>query len=57
VIGLVSRFVEQKGIDLVAEALDSIVELGAQLVALGTGDKNTKNCSLRKPVSTITWSQ
>jgi len=38
-IGLVSRFVEQKGIDLVAYALDGIVDAGAQLVALGTGDK------------------
>ncbi|HOA64508.1 MAG TPA: glycogen synthase [Coprothermobacter proteolyticus] len=48
VIGLVSRFVEQKGIDLVAEALDSIVELGAQLVALGTGDKKYEELLFKK---------
>ena len=50
VIGLVSRFVEQKGIDLVAEALDSIVELGAQLVALGTGDKKYEELLFKKAV-------
>jgi len=48
VIGLVSRFVEQKGIDLVAEALDSIVELGVQLVALGTGDKKYEELLFKK---------
>lgn len=48
VIGLVSRFVEQKGIDLVAKALDSIVELGAQLVALGTGDKKYEELLFKK---------
>jgi starch synthase len=39
VFGLVSRFVEQKGIDLVAEAMDSIVAMGGEIAALGTGDK------------------
>ena len=48
VIGLVSRLVEQKGIDLVAEALDSIVGLGAQLVALGTGDKKYEELLFKK---------
>jgi starch synthase len=37
-IGVVSRLVEQKGFDLVARILDSIVDQGAQLVVLGTGD-------------------
>ncbi|WP_156802686.1 glycogen synthase [Coprothermobacter platensis] len=45
-IGLVSRFVEQKGIDLVAQALDDIVGLGAQFVALGTGDKQYEEALL-----------
>ena len=38
VIGVVSRLVEQKGFDLVAQIVDQIVDLGAQLVVLGTGD-------------------
>jgi starch synthase len=36
--GVVSRFVEQKGIDLVADIAERLVELPAQLVVLGTGD-------------------
>lgn len=36
-IGLVSRLVEQKGIDLVMSALPAVLEMGAQVVALGTG--------------------
>ncbi len=37
-IGVVSRLVDQKGFDLVARILDAVVEQGAQLVVLGTGD-------------------
>ncbi|MES2959736.1 MAG: glycogen synthase GlgA [Pseudomonadota bacterium] len=35
---VVSRLTEQKGLQLVAEALPAIVERGAQLVVLGSGD-------------------
>jgi starch synthase len=35
---MITRLVAQKGMDLVAEAFDRIVELGAQVVLLGTGD-------------------
>jgi starch synthase len=35
--GIVSRLTDQKGIDLVVEALPYLVEKGAQLVVLGTG--------------------
>ena len=38
VIGLVTRLAEQKGIDLVLDALPSLLEEGAQLVVLGSGD-------------------
>lgn len=39
VLGMISRMVPQKGIDLLFEAIKPIVETGAQLVILGTGDK------------------
>lgn len=38
-IGMVSRLADQKGFDLLREAADSIVALGARLVVLGTGQK------------------
>ncbi len=37
-LAVISRLAEQKGIDLIAEALDAILELDAQLVLLGTGE-------------------
>ena len=37
-IGLVSRFAHQKGIDVFAGALDDILSLGAQVVVLGSGE-------------------
>jgi starch synthase len=37
-IGIVSRFTRQKGSDLIAEAAGGIVEAGAYLVALGSGE-------------------
>jgi starch synthase len=38
VIGLVSRLVDQKGLDLIAEIVESFLELDVQFVVLGTGD-------------------
>jgi starch synthase len=37
-IGMVSRLAEQKGLELVTEAIPAIVKMGCQLVILGTGD-------------------
>jgi starch synthase len=37
-IGTVARLVQQKGFDLVAATIGSLVALGAQVVILGTGD-------------------
>lgn len=38
-LGLVSRFVEQKGIDLLLDAAPQLLGEGAQLVLLGSGDR------------------
>lgn len=41
--GLVSRFSDQKGIDLVAEAVPELVNAGAQVVVLGSGDRGLEH--------------
>jgi starch synthase len=38
-IGMVSRLVDQKGFDILAEAFDAIMTLGSSLVILGTGQE------------------
>ncbi|HVP56505.1 MAG TPA: glycogen synthase GlgA [bacterium] len=38
-VGIVSRLVEQKGFDILTEAMDAIMGLGLSLVVLGTGEK------------------
>lgn len=38
-LGMVSRITEQKGLDILLPALPRILELGAQMVILGTGEK------------------
>ena len=37
-IGIVSRMVKQKGLDIVAECMDELMKLNAQLVVLGSGE-------------------
>jgi|LakMenEpi03Aug12_release.lakeMendotaPanAssembly.Ray.scaffolds.fasta_scaffold119051_2 starch synthase len=37
-LGIISRLAQQKGLDVVAENLEKIVELGYQVVLLGSGD-------------------
>lgn len=39
-LGLVSRFVDQKGLELVAGILDDVLNRDVQLVILGTGEKH-----------------
>ena len=38
-IGIISRLVDQKGFDLIAETADEIFAMDVQMVLLGTGDK------------------
>lgn len=38
-IGLVSRLVDQKGVDILIAAMDEMMSLGTQFVLLGTGDE------------------
>ena len=42
-VGIVSRLTDQKGLDLVAAALEQICAGGIQLVILGTGDEKYEN--------------
>ena len=44
VFGLISRLVEQKGIDLMIEAIPAIIALGAQVVVLGNGNPAFERC-------------
>ncbi len=38
-LGVVARFAEQKGIDLILQALPALLEAGCQIAALGAGDR------------------
>jgi starch synthase len=45
-IGIVSRFAIQKGFDLIQEALPALMELEAQWIILGSGEKEYENAFL-----------
>jgi starch synthase len=47
-IGIVSRLTLQKGVDLVADAVADIVEAGANIVAIGSGEPEYEALFLRK---------
>jgi starch synthase len=42
VFGAISRLVDQKGFDLVLDALEEMLKMGAQFILLGDGDKTTE---------------
>ena len=42
-IGIVSRLVDQKGFDIIAEAMGELMSMDIQLVVLGTGDAKYEN--------------
>lgn len=42
-LGVVSRFSSQKGLDLIANALDGMVRLGVNIVIFGKGDEHYQN--------------
>ncbi|MFT2111069.1 glycogen synthase GlgA [Marinomonas sp. 2405UD68-3] len=46
VFGVVSRLTEQKGLDIVLEAIPNALEQGAKLVLLGSGDKELEHAFL-----------
>lgn len=47
--GVVSRMNGQKGLDYILEALHPVLELGAQFVILGTGDKALESAFMKLP--------
>ncbi|MBU1888022.1 MAG: glycogen synthase GlgA [Candidatus Omnitrophica bacterium] len=42
-VGMITRFAEQKGIDLVAQGMGNIIRMGADFVILGFGDEKYNN--------------
>lgn len=44
IIGLISRLVHQKGIDVLIETLNEIIERGCCVVILGSGDEDAQEC-------------
>ena len=57
--GMVTRLAEQKGLELVAEMIDTLVKKPAQFVLLGDGDgvyrTAFRNIALRHPKSAAAW--
>lgn len=39
-LGFIGRLVEQKGVDIISDALDDLMDLGVQLMFLGTGERH-----------------
>ena len=58
-LGVITRLVPQKGIDILAGAIEDIVATGAQLVILGTGDSRYENAcrewAARWPGQVCAW--
>jgi len=47
-LGIVTRLVDQKGIDILTEAMDSMLALGCQIVILGTGEPKYHEMLIRE---------
>lgn len=47
IFGVVSRLTEQKGLDLLLEAMPALLERGARLVLLGSGDNDLETAYLK----------
>jgi len=47
-IGMTTRFVEQKGIDLVTECAEQILMLNTQMIVLGSGEQRYQDFSWEK---------
>ena len=47
VIGMINRLTEQKGVDLLIEKIDELLELNCQLVILGVGDRKYHDILIR----------
>jgi len=43
ILGIISRLAYQKGLNLVSESIDKIIEMGYQVILLGTGDPYLEN--------------
>jgi len=58
-LGIITRLVPQKGIDLLVDAIDRMVESGAQLIILGTGDaryeQTCREWAERWPKQVCSW--
>ncbi len=48
VVAMIARLVEQKGVDLLLEALDEMLKLGIQFVLLGVGDRQYEEALSKK---------
>ncbi len=62
-IGIVSRLVDQKGLDIIAAAMNELMNMDIQMVVLGTGDEKYENmfkhnawCNSEKMSANITFS-
>ncbi len=58
-LGMITRLDRQKGIDIIADAIEDIVATGAQLVILGTGDsyyeEACRDWAARWPMQVCAW--
>jgi len=58
-LGMITRLVPQKGIDIIAGAIEDIIASGAQLIILGTGDGRYEEACLewaqRWPKQVCSW--